>query len=449
MNNLDPHLLVRAASIYVTATLTLFVWAWRRPGSRDLPAALMAFAWNVPFVLALHLVATAAGWWRFDAQGGQLLGMPVDMFLSWAWLWGPVFALAFPASPVAAVLVLALAIDLVLMPLAVPVLQLGPGWLAGEAAGLALCVAPGQLLARWTRRQEQLAGRALLQIAAFTGLLVFVLPAIAIDGSDTSWRNPWTRPLWQISLLIQILALPAVVGLSAVQEFVERGGGTPVPFDPPKRMVTSGAYAYLRNPMQTSAVLLLSLLGLVLWNPWVAAAGVVAHIYSIGLAGWDEEEDLRKRFGVRWTKYRTAVPRWVPRLRPWLEEGLPPARLYVSSACGMCREVGRWFEQRGVRGLAIVPAESHHSRVLTRITYESADGSARADGIAAVARALEHLHLGWAACGWTLRLPIVRPAVQLLVDASGGGPRPVQSRVESAATCSAEPLRVGSPGREA
>ncbi len=116
---------------------------------------------------------------------------------------------------------------------------------------------------------------------------------------------------------MQCLAIPAVIGLSAVQEFVIRGGGTPVPYDPPKRLVTTGIYAYVRNPMQLSAVLLLCLLGLALQNFWLAGAGIMAHIYSAGLAGWDEDDDLHKRFGSAWTTYRRGVRAWWPRVRPW------------------------------------------------------------------------------------------------------------------------------------
>ena len=37
----------------------------------------------------------------------------------------------------------------------------------------------------------------------------------------------------------------------------------------------------------------------------------------------------------------------------------------------------------------------------------------------------DHVHLGWAALGFFLRLPVVRPLMQLLVDASGGESRPI------------------------
>ena len=172
-----------------------------------------------------------------------------------------------------------------------------------------------------------------------------------------------------------------------------------MPFDPPRRLVTTGLYAYVRNPMQLSAVVLLLLLGVVLQNFWIAIAGVMAHIYSAGLAGWDEDEDLRQRFGAGWDAYRRGVRSWLPRLRPWHPTDQSPARLYVAETCGMCSEVGRWFQRRGATGLTIVPAETHPSRALTRITYEPGDGTRAVSGVEAVARALEHVHLGWAFIG--------------------------------------------------
>jgi protein-S-isoprenylcysteine O-methyltransferase Ste14 len=421
----DPYLIVRAGCLYLAVVLTIVAWAFRRPGPRAMAGAMLAFTWNLPALLILHVVAARAGWWQFDAEGGLLLGMPVDLWLAWACLWGVIPAFAFPSLPLILVAALALAFDLVLMPLAHPVVQLGPAWLAGEVAGIAAGLVPAQLLARWTTRDEHLEARALLQVIAFSGLVVIILPAIAIAGSGSPWVNPLTRPVWQIGLIVQLLALPAVLGLTAVQEFVTRGGGTPVPFDPPKRIVTTGIYAYVGNPMQLSAVVLLVVLGAVLQNPWVAAAGVMAHIYSIGLAGWDEDEDLRRRFGADWPAYRQRVRRWVPGWRPWYGGEEPTATLFVSEECGMCRSVGDWYRRRGVRGLAIVAAESHPSGALMRITYEPADGSRAASGIDAVARALEHTHVGWAMTGAFLRLPIVLPLAQLLADASGAEPRRV------------------------
>jgi hypothetical protein len=125
-----------------------------------------------------------------EARGGLLLGVPVDLYLVWVCLWGLVAALAFPSLSMLRLLLLALVIDLALMPAASPVVALGPSWLAGETAGLLFGLLPGQMLARWTARDECLIGRAILQAVAFSGLVMFVLPAVVIDGSGSAWSNP-------------------------------------------------------------------------------------------------------------------------------------------------------------------------------------------------------------------------------------------------------------------
>jgi len=51
------------------------------------------------------------------------------------------------------------------------------------------------------------------------------------------------------------------------------------------------------------------------------------------------------------------------------------------------------------------------------------------DGVRAMGRVLEHLNFGWALAGAMLRLPGVWHCVQLLMDASGLGPRELTATV--------------------
>jgi len=74
-------------------------------------------------------------------------------------------------------------------------------------------------------------------------------------------------------------------------------------------------------------------------------------------------------------------------------------------------------------GLEILVAESHPVRDLTRMTYEA--NSLESEGLAALARALEHVHLGWALFGMFLRLPGLNQLLQAILDVSGGGPMSV------------------------
>ena len=73
-------------------------------------------------------------------------------------------------------------------------------------------------------------------------------------------------PGWQLQLAIQCVFLIAVPGISAAFEFAERGGGTPIPFDPPRRLVTSGIYRYCANPMQVSCTVVMFVWALLLAN---------------------------------------------------------------------------------------------------------------------------------------------------------------------------------------
>jgi protein-S-isoprenylcysteine O-methyltransferase Ste14 len=95
--------------------------------------------------------------------------------------------------------------------------------------------------------------------------------------------------------------------------------GSPVPTEPPQRLVVAGFYRYSRNPMYVADVLIL--LGLFLHRGELALllyAGLfalAAHAWIV----WHEEPVLRLRFGEAYARYLQAVPRWVlfrPRVAP-------------------------------------------------------------------------------------------------------------------------------------
>ncbi|HKV41327.1 MAG TPA: methyltransferase, partial [Blastocatellia bacterium] len=307
-------------------------------------------------------------------------------------------------------------LDLVLMPLARPVLELSHSWLVGEAVAIGVCLIPAQLLARWTEMDVHVRRRAALQALAFTGISAGVLPVLILSLTGGSTGPLLARPFWLNSLYIQLLAAPIIIGSSAVQEFASRGHGTPLPLDPPVRLVRTGLYRYAANPMQASILLGFLCGGLILASWWVAAAGIVAFSFSAGFAWWNESGEMAARFRDSWTSYRSGVQNWIPRWRPL---DTPSATIYVASGCPMCQGVGGWIARRNPRGLVIAAAEFHPARRLTRITYEC-EGYVD-EGVAAFARAMEHINAGWALAGSAMRLPIVRACLQLVVDVSGGG----------------------------
>ena len=264
--------------------------------------------------------------------------------------------------------------------------------------------------------------RAALQLVTFGGLTVWLLPSIGIAAGDGSWDHLTGLPPWALSLLAQVGALVAIPGVLAVREFVERGGGTPYPWDPPSRLVTTGPYAYVANPMQLSATGLLLLIAAAT-HSWSIAGGAVSAIaFSAGLAGPHEHEDLTRRHGAAWSAYRRDVRAWRPRWRP----AGPPATVYLAESCDVCSSTAATLVALEPRQLRLRPAEWHVER-LRRARYEGHDGY-RVDGVAAIARTLEHVNLAWAMVGWCLRLPGLDRLAQLIADQLGAGPRDIPHR---------------------
>jgi protein-S-isoprenylcysteine O-methyltransferase Ste14 len=407
--------LVRAAALYLPILLTLALTIHQRPDRRQVAGALVATAWNLPPLLALNLIAVRAGWWTFEATQATVSGIPADLWIGWALLWGAVPALVGnrPLVVLAGGLVVA---DLVLMPLAQPVVILDSTWLLGELVAVVTCLVPALLIGRWTSENLRVNGRATLQVVAFAGLLLFVLPSLIFTITDETWAPLLDRPRWQFVIAALALAPVGAMALQAVREFAINGG-TPVPLDPPTNLVTTGPYAYVANPMQLSASLLLAAWGLLLASPALVAGAVVAAAFSAGLAAYSETGDLDRRFRGDWRCYRRGVRVWVPRWRPI--EG-SPATVYVAISCDRCSEVGRFLHRRRSVGLDVRPAE-RCGVPFTRITYVRAGETA--SGVAAIGRSLEHVNLAWATGSWIARLPGLRHVLQLITDAVGGGPR--------------------------
>ena len=411
--------LTRSVCLLWPALLVSVLVLWRKPDSRQSGAALVTTLWVLTAAPLLGPGAEWLGFWQFKPGGATLLGVPVELVLGWALLWGATPVLAFPKTPPPALVLCAGAFDLAVMPLCKPVLQLGQNWYLGELSALAFVLLPALLLGRSIVQKRHLALRAVLTGIGYAGLQYLLLPALILEQTGGTWTHAlgWSRELQ--GLFLQAAFVLAVPGLSATQEFVVRGLGTPLPFDPPRRLVTSGPYAYLANPMQVSTLLLFLLAGFWTGSPWVTAAGGVGLVTFAGIAAWHEHTQLLSRYGDAWSLYRAEVRPWIPRWRPRLAF---TARLYVAADCELCASVGHWFSSRSAVHLEILPANTQPN--LRRMRYEAPGFSE--DGLAAFARALEHLHLGWAFVGWTLRLPWVAELAQWLVDLSGGGPRPVR-----------------------
>ena|SRR5690348_14255316 len=121
-------------------------------------------------------------------------------------------------------------------------------------------------------------------------------------------------PTWtEIPGIILVAAGGALLFL-CFGAFVVQGRGTPLPLDPPTKLVVLGPYKYVRNPIHIAWVTLFIGLGLYLRSPsillFALAFFIVCYVYVL----WVEEPGLKKRFKTEYEEYCKAVPRYVPRL---------------------------------------------------------------------------------------------------------------------------------------
>jgi protein-S-isoprenylcysteine O-methyltransferase Ste14 len=96
-------------------------------------------------------------------------------------------------------------------------------------------------------------------------------------------------------------------------DFIARGRGTPNPLDPPKVVVATGPYRWVRNPMYVSATLFI-LAGAALYRSATLALYAACVLTGFHLfVTLYEEPSLRRRFGRSYEDYCRRVPRWLPR----------------------------------------------------------------------------------------------------------------------------------------
>jgi protein-S-isoprenylcysteine O-methyltransferase Ste14 len=113
----------------------------------------------------------------------------------------------------------------------------------------------------------------------------------------------------------------AIMGAAPLVESFARfalvGLGTPAPVAPPKHLVVTGFYRYMRNPMYIGVLTIISGDALILADPWLFAYAVAVWLLFQSFVLVYEEPTLRRRYGNEYDTFCAHVPRWIPRLTPW------------------------------------------------------------------------------------------------------------------------------------
>jgi protein-S-isoprenylcysteine O-methyltransferase Ste14 len=141
---------------------------------------------------------------------------------------------------------------------------------------------------------------------------LFVLAALLIDQMLSL---PGLLPVdARLLLSIPLLGLgTAFIGWSAFHFLKEKG--TPVPFNPPPRLVRSGPYRHVRNPMLTGVFFVLFGIGICIDSFslvfFFAPLFMLVNVWELKRI---EEPELIKRFGIEYIVYRSRTPMFIPSL---------------------------------------------------------------------------------------------------------------------------------------
>ena len=159
---------------------------------------------------------------------------------------------------------------------------------------------------------------------AIVGSLVFfVLVPGTVVGWVPYWLTGWHMPPPPLGLRGLRLAgvLLLLLGLASIVEsflrFAIVGLGTPAPIAPPTRLVVSGQYRHVRNPMYVAVVSMIVGQSVILGSRalllYALVVWAIVHTWVLTY----EEPKLTAQFGSSYEAYRRNVRRWWPRLRPW------------------------------------------------------------------------------------------------------------------------------------
>jgi protein-S-isoprenylcysteine O-methyltransferase Ste14 len=154
--------------------------------------------------------------------------------------------------------------------------------------------------------------KTVLYMGSMHGFFTFYLPyQLALTD----------RPFYNLGVFRYFAFLPWLIGILMIAwcslDFIRKGHGTPAHLDPPKTLIISGWYRYVRNPIYGGALLVQ--LGYILW---FASHFIILYFLSAFLAFnmlvvLIEEPILKLTFGVRYDEYVKRVPRWIPRFTPY------------------------------------------------------------------------------------------------------------------------------------
>ncbi|MBC8274322.1 MAG: isoprenylcysteine carboxylmethyltransferase family protein [Chloroflexi bacterium] len=166
-------------------------------------------------------------------------------------------------------------------------------------------------------------GNKKLKILTTPAAVIIFFGLVVLFVFASFWLDKWLTFLhfgptwWSLGLSWLLIILGWLIMFWPVIAFF-RTRGTPVPFNPPPKLITTGPYAYIRNPMLLGLFVFMLGLGILfgslslifIFTPLFIALNVF-YIKAI------EEMEMEKKFGKAYLEYKKKVPMFFPGLKKW------------------------------------------------------------------------------------------------------------------------------------
>ena len=140
--------------------------------------------------------------------------------------------------------------------------------------------------------------------------VLVIIPCLILYFTKFEYDIPG---FFQIVFGLFMLALGIWLAVWTMFLFYKIGKGTPAPWAAPKHLVVQGPYKYVRNPMISGVLFILTAEALILNSfalfCWALSFFFINCVYFKLF----EEKQLEKTFGQSYLEYKKKVPMWIPK----------------------------------------------------------------------------------------------------------------------------------------
>jgi protein-S-isoprenylcysteine O-methyltransferase Ste14 len=133
-----------------------------------------------------------------------------------------------------------------------------------------------------------------------------IIQAFEIDGTSNDLI---------LIACVTLFILFSLLGLSSAFMIVKKGEGTPLPADQTRKLVVSGPYKYVRNPMAIAGLGQGMAISLFFNSIHLLTYAIIGALIWQLVVRPIEEKNMSLRFGEEYEEYRRKIRCWIPRIR--------------------------------------------------------------------------------------------------------------------------------------